>query len=125
MKPIDRLNNVERAKILHQLFPEEINPVLVYMSKHTEYILANADHLRKEWSHGLINFEMWLQFAGITKCCLAKYGHRLNKTAALFADQLFDGLLALYTVDCIAKYAETENAGPKFSKAVELFFNYN
>lgn len=123
MKSLDRLNNLERAALLHQLFPEAIPDLVDFIQGMCISIKEDEEMNRKAWSNGLMTFDYWLALLNQVEAAIAQYGKKLHKSHRLFADQLFDGLLACYTAYCITVYVTTkQHPNPKFTMAVDLLF---
>ena len=124
MKPLEQLINVEKAKLLHQLFPQEIPALLAYTSSLCSTILEEEQLLRSKWDNGLFTVEAWLSFVKEVGSKINRYGKRLYTQSRLFADQLFDGYLALYMVHCLTIYTTIrKHSDSKFVLAVDLLFN--
>lgn len=123
MKSLDNLNNVERAKLFHELFPDEIPAILEYVKILSITIEEEKEILNSKWDNQLFSFAFWLSLANDTKKKIDQYGKKLHKSSRLFADQLFDGYAALYLAHCLIQLiSQQEHQNKKFSKAVELLF---
>ncbi len=123
MKPLDNLNNVERAKLLHELFPDEIPAILEYVKSLSITIGDEKEMLNSKWDNQLFPFAFWLSLAKVAKKKIDHYGVKLHKSSRLFADQLFDGYAALYLIHCLIQLtSQLEHHNKKFVKAVELLF---
>ena len=71
----------------------------------------------------MFGVEMWFELARETQKVMTKYSKDLRRSAPVFADQLFGGFMALFTVHALLQYtAQGKQADPKFKAAVELFF---
>lgn len=124
MKPLEQLVNVEKARLLHQLFPDEIPAFLQYMQGVCENIREQEPQQRRQWDNGLFSFDFWMSLVTGAEKKLMQYNGRLHKRSSLFADQLFDGYMAVYTVHCLTLYTQTKNhPNRKFTLAVDLLFN--
>jgi len=124
MKPLEQLINVEKARLLHELFPQEIPALLEYTGNICRTIQEEEQLLRNRWDNGLFTFDAWLSFVREVNNKIGRYGKRLHTQSGLFADQLFDGYLALYMVHCLNLYTAVRKHGNrKFVQAVELLFN--
>ena len=124
MKALNQFSNIEKAKLLHQLFPTEMPGLIDFTQGMCEAVKENQDLNRAKWNNGLFSFDYWLSLAGNVHVATEKYGVRLHKNSNLFADQLFDGYLACFTIHCIVTYiAVRQHENSKFVKAVDLFFN--
>jgi hypothetical protein len=84
----------------------------------------NPDKVREVWINQLFGVDFWFQLAEEALRKTKKYGRQLERSSAVFADQLFDGYGALFLVHCLTTYVEKgKPADPKFKTAVDLFFN--
>ncbi|MBE9598695.1 hypothetical protein D3C87_299100 [compost metagenome] len=123
MKSLDQLNNLERGALLHQLFPNEMPDLLDFIEGMCISIKEDEEGNRKVWKLGLMTFDFWLSLLNQVEAAIKQYGKKLTKSHRLFTDQLFDGLLACFTIHCITVYVTLkQHPNPKFTKAVELLF---
>lgn len=68
MKSIDELTNTDKAKLIHQLFPEEIAPLLEYTSTFCDRLSENRAVYESQWSSKkIITFRFWLHLVGETE----------------------------------------------------------
>ena len=124
MKTLTALNNVEKAKLLHELFPDEIPALLAFAKNLGLAIQEEQDRHRQKWDNGLFSFDFWLNLIKEAETKINKYGDTMQGSSRLFADQLFDGYIAMYTVHCLIVYTTTRNhPNRKFTVAVDLLFN--
>lgn len=121
MKPLQNLNNVEKGKLLAALFPEQMQGILESLQQAWQYLTDNEDAIRSEWDNSFIPFEFWYRVAGNVADAIVRNGKSLTKSSSLFADHLFDGHNALFTIDCIVKQAK-HSENPKYRQAVALLF---
>jgi len=123
MQPLKMLNNVQKARLLHSLLLQEIPGFLGYFSELTEAVLDDRERLAREWDNQLFGLDFWLELAGHVQAVMAKYPKELCKSSSVFADQLFDGFTAIFTIHALTRYvAGDRQTDPKFKPAVELLF---
>jgi hypothetical protein len=122
MQPLKILNNVQKARLLHSLLYTEIPPFLAHLRETTDHVLAEADTVRQNWNAHLLSADLWLSLARETQQQLSRYGKTLENSSPVFAEQLFSGYTALYTVQQLINYSEQADTDPKFAQAVELLF---
>lgn len=123
MKPLNNLNNAEKAKLLHELFPDEIPAILTFVKNLSITIEEEKEVLNSKWDNQLFSFSFWLSLAKDAEKKIDQYGTKLHKSSNLFADQLFDGYAALYLVHCLIQLtSQREHQNKKLVKAVELLF---
>jgi len=124
MKPLENLIIVEKARLLHELFPQEIPALLEYTNNMCLTTQEDEQLTRNQWENGLLTVEAWLSFVEEVRSKIDKYGKRLHTQSRLFADQLFDGYTALYMVHCMTLYTTTrKHSNHKFVLAIDLLFN--
>lgn len=124
MKTIGQLNNVERSKLLFQLFPAEIPALLEFATGVYEAIAGDKEHGSATWNNGLFSFEAWLSIAEDVAKRIAKYNKQLHRSRHLFGDQLFDGYNAIFMAHCLILFTTTrQHPNRKFALAVDLLFN--
>jgi hypothetical protein len=124
MNPLKELNNVQKARLLHALFHAEIPTFLTYTQNLCTYMRENPDKVREVWVDQLFGVDFWFQLAEEANRKIKQYGKQLEKSSAVFSDQLFDGYGALFLNHCLTTYAEKGNpADSKFKTAVDLFIN--
>lgn len=119
MKPLQNLSNVEKGKLLAALFPEQVQGILESLQQAYQYLTDNEEAIRSGWYNGFITFEFWYRVAGNVADEIHRNGKSLTKSSSLFADHLFDGHNALFTIDCIVKQAK-QNENTKYRQAVAL-----
>ncbi|MBB5395143.1 hypothetical protein [Mucilaginibacter sp. AK015] len=124
MQPLKMLTNVQKARLLHSLLIHEIPDFLGYLHSLTETILNDQERIKSEWKDQLFGVDFWFELAGQVQMVMAKYPKDLCKSASVFADQLFDGYTAIFTVHALTQYvALAKYQDAKFKPAVELLFS--
>lgn len=102
------MNAVEKARLLHGFFPDDISPLLEFVSGVCQTI---REHETEEWAkevNGLLTFDFLLALVNDTEKRINKYGNRLCKNNRLFADQLFAGQNAEFMHYCLTLFTETK-----------------
>lgn len=123
MQPLKMLNNVAKARLLHSLLIQEIPQFLGYLHELTETILNDRERITAEWKDQMFGVDFWFELAENVQRVMAKYQKDLYKSSNVFADQLFDGYTAIFTVYGLTQYVALEkHTEPKFKPAVELLF---
>ncbi len=122
MKSLEQQTNLDKARLLHELFPDEVVAVLQYAKEMCTLINKGKDTIQADWKNGLLTADFWFTLSNNANRTIEKYGNKLAKSSRLFADQLFDGYAALFAVECIVKYASQRSDNKKFIKAVETLF---
>lgn len=123
MKQLEALNNVERAKLLFDLFPKVIPGFLECTKTIIDKILKDPNSLTKEWTPGFITAGFWISLAKDTAERMDCYNKKLPTSPRLIADQLFDGYNALFSSHCLQQYAASETCpDEKFAQMVAALF---
>lgn len=122
MKSLEQLINVEKGRLLHEIFPSEMPALLQYIKEMCVFTDTNKDAIQARWTNGLLTCDFWFTLSFNVNRIIDKYDTKLTKSSRLFADQLFDGYTALFTVDCIVKYANSQEENMKFQNAVAMLF---
>lgn len=123
MQPLQLLNNVQKARLLHSLFIQEIFEFLGYLNELTETVLNERERVIAEWKDQMFSVDLWFGLAEEVQRVMAKYPKDLYKSSAVFSDQLFGGYVAIFTAHALTQYVASErNKDPKFKPAVELLF---
>lgn len=122
MQPLKMLNNVQKARLLHSLLLTEMPDFVSYLYEYTESVLDSKEELRSSWQDGMFGVDFWFELAGDVKRKTLKYGKDLRKSSPLFADQLFDGYSAIFTIHVLNQYTAKPETDLKFRQAVEFLF---
>jgi len=124
MKTLKQMNNVEKARVLHIWFLDEIPALLETVQGISRAIIDNEAENRAKWQEGLFGFDFWLQLARQAERIIKQYGKGLHKSNKVFSDQLFDHYQAIYTTHCLIAYAKTRQLeNRKFYLATDLLFD--
>jgi hypothetical protein len=123
MKPLNKLSNVERAKLLFELFPEEMPKFISFIRGLTQAIIQDPSKLRSKAIDQIHTTEFWQELVSNAKRRLDQYGNKLAKRSRLFSEQLFDGYDSIYAGYCLHQYIiKDEGLNRKFRNAVILLF---
>ena len=124
MRPIEQLTNVERAKLLYDLFKPEISAVLRFTKNSAVILQDQQDLFRSKWESPLFTFDAWLSLAACIGKKIDQYGVNLEKSRAAFSEELFGGYHFLFMVHCLDQYSKVHTPkSEKFAQAVDLLFN--
>lgn len=124
MPALNGMTNVQKAKLISELLPEEIPAFLDYTIYVSDMITSDPDGLRKQWDYNnpIIGPQHWIYYAAEAKSIIEEHGNKLARSPKFFSDQLFDGMLALFTCHCIEQYAQHKCTNEKFKLAQQLIF---
>jgi len=124
MKTLREMTNLDKAVLLHTLFPEAMPKLIDFIAEFSAAIREDQERNRKHWDGGFMSFDYWLSLIVQVEVKIKRYGPRLTTSSKVFSDQLFENYLALYTNHAISTYVKViEHPNPKFTMAVELIFN--
>ena len=121
MKAITQMNNVEKGKLLADLFPEEMEGMVDAIKGAFDYLMDNEAEVRREWDTNLLPTDFWFRTAKQVGNAIELQGARMVKKPRVFADQLFDGYNALFTVDTLVRYRIVSD-NKKFQYAIQMLF---
>ena len=123
MQPLEQLNNVQKARLVHALFIGEIPAFLNYTAELSAYIAEHSAKVRQTWDNPILTAGMWLNLSAEAAKTINRLGRQLHQSSSIFAEQLFDGFGAMYLNHCLSEYAKREECSPKFRLAIELLIN--
>ncbi|MFP3596945.1 hypothetical protein [Chryseobacterium sp. SIMBA_029] len=123
MKSLERMNNVEKGKMLADLLPEELPNITLFISKEIERFLKNEEQNKSAWKGTLITANFWYSLVRNVENAIQKCGSRLHTNHRWFADQLFDGYNALFTIHCLIEYTATTQCNPKLKLGIHFLFD--
>jgi hypothetical protein len=122
MKTIEQLTNIDKAKIIFDLFKEEIPEFLNYLQGMAEKIAHDEDELIANWSNPFLSYHQWLNLSKQVSATVKRYGKNLEKSDNTFAEQLFGGYAAIFSNHCLEKYGNHKSKSPRFPQAMALFY---
>ena len=115
------LTNTDKAKLLHELFPEEMPLLLDDIKGFCADFITFQESYRKNWS-GIMHFDLWLSFAEEIKKLICKRRIPMLKSSRIFSEQLCFSYAVLLVNDRIIKYAEKRSENLKFKQAIDLLY---
>jgi hypothetical protein len=125
MKPLNNFHNVDKGKLLHELFPDEIPALLDDIKEVCADLKTNMEAYASTWDFGLMTFGTWLSLAENAEKLIDRHRANMIKSSKVFADQLFHSYdyTVLFVNDRIVKYAQEKSENSKFKQVVALLFN--
>lgn len=123
MQPLEQLNNVQKARLVHALFIGEMPAFLEYVGELSAYMAEHADSIRQSWDNAFFGAGLWLELAADANAKIKRYGKQLHQSSSVFAEQLFEGYGAVYLNHCLSEYAKRDECSPKLRLAIELIIN--
>ncbi|MCX2476048.1 hypothetical protein OQZ33_17070 [Pedobacter sp. MC2016-05] len=127
MKALKLLTGEDKAKLLHELFPEEMENLVIYINEFyinefCAHFSANTEAYRKDWKNGLISFNYWIALSKETAGIISMEKRNLIKSSKLFSEQLYFSCTSLFVTDCIVKFSDQKSENDKSKLMVNAFF---
>ena len=122
MNALTTLAGSAKARLLHELFPNEIPELLENISQFCINFKENKEAYRKDWNSGFMSFDYWLSLSEETAVLLKRHTFQMIRSSKVFSDQLYFTYTSLFVTDRIVKYAEKISTNEKFKQAVTLLF---
>ena len=123
MKRLEQLDNVQRAKLLHELLPASIQGFIDYAKGSAVYMQAHQSEIAQSWDGQFFSFDAWLELAKDAEKRIDRYSDQLCKSSRLFSDQLFDGPTGIWSGDTLFKYVNQPGFNnPQFKAMATCFF---
>lgn len=122
MKTLENMNNVEKGKFLADLFPEELPNITQFIQQEIAHFSKNEADIRRHWTGNLVTHGFWFQLVQNIESAIKQCGNRLHRNHRWFADQLFDGYNALFTIYCLVEYTSKNECNHKLRQAIHLLF---
>jgi len=122
MKTIDQLTNVDKAKIIFELFKNEIPAFLEYAQTTANMVADEQEALKAHWNNPFLSYHQWLTLSEQVNSTIKRQGKNLVKSSNIFSEQLFGGYSALFTNHCLAQFGTYRAQSLKFKHAITLFY---
>jgi hypothetical protein len=122
MKTIAQLTNVDKAKIIFDLFRNEIPELLEYTKAIADKVAKDKEELLANWTNPFLSYYQWHYLSAQIKFIIEGHAKNLAKSGNLFAERLFDGNLAIFSNHCVEQYGVHRAHSPKFKLVVSLFY---
>jgi hypothetical protein len=123
MKPLNKQSNVEKAKLLFDLFPQEIPSFILFAKQITQAINDHPENLKNKAIDQIHTTDFWRNLASNANKKLDEYGDKLANRSRLFSVELFDDYNSIYACYCLHQYMISQKyKDRKFRTAVMLLF---
>lgn len=123
MKSITQLDNTAKAKLLHELFPEEVKPFVEHLKQVCTDFEQHQQQYRESWDFGFFSFDEWLSLSRQTFERINKFEFNMIRSSKVFSDQLCFHLQALFVNDRIIKYADKISSNEKYKLMVQVLYH--
>lgn len=123
MKPLNNFTNIDKAKLLHELFPDQIPLILDNILAVCEDLQTNREAYAAQWQPGFFTFENWLMLAQQAEKLIKRNRKDLHRSSKIFSEQLFNiyDYTFLFFNDRICRYADVTDNG-KLKLAILLLY---
>ncbi|SIS62082.1 hypothetical protein SAMN05421786_101557 [Chryseobacterium ureilyticum] len=125
MKTLNQMDNLDRAYLLANLFPDEIKNLTDFIKKEADFYQDNKEQILKDWTAKHITAELWYNLIDFFERRYKKNGTRLYKNKKTFRDQLFDGYDALFSINALVNFTAQPQCSKKLKYAIYLLFGDN
>jgi hypothetical protein len=123
MKSLKIITYVERAKLLATLLPHEIEKYVNHLKQEAHELVKDQEPARQAWKGNfMLSFEGWVQMAQHVYNEITLKNKSIIRQPKQFADLLFFGARACYTVHHLSTYAETDDCPEPMRLAIKLLF---
>jgi hypothetical protein len=122
MKPLNKMDNVDRGRLLADLLPLELPKIIQYIETEAQQMSEHEQFIRSHWADGLCTADFWFGLVQNVHTKIKKCGSRLHTKHGWFADQLFDGYDALFTLYCLQEFATKTECSEQLTQAIHLIF---
>jgi hypothetical protein len=125
MRPLKNMSIVDKAKVLHKLFPEDIIAFIVFEKFVAMAFQRDKESYRQNWhsKENRFNFDYWLTLVDDAKTRIERHEKEMAKESHFFAEQLFDGFTAHFSIYCLERFTASDKChNQKIIQAIELLF---
>ncbi|OMP80101.1 hypothetical protein BW716_06305 [[Flexibacter] sp. ATCC 35208] len=118
------MNNIQKAKLLFDLFPEETIAFISFAAEVADKIKKERDTLRTAGGDSILfPAGFWVDLAEDLSKRIRSGDGKLQKSSTVFSEQLFDGDRAFLSKHCLLQYSSGDKLkNTAFRQGVELFF---
>ncbi len=118
------MDNLEKGKLLIDLFPEELPNIQNAIKQQCNYYLKEEVTIRKEWNkRGFITADFWYRLVQVANNAIEENQSKYIKKPNWFIDQFFDGHNTLFTIHCLIDFAKGNECDYYLRDAINLLFN--
>ena len=125
MRPLRNMSASDKAKLLHELFPEDIIAFIVFEKFVAMAFQRDNESYREKWhaEENRFNFDYWLTLVDDAKIRIERQEKEMARWSEVFAEQLFDGFTAYFSIYCLERFTASDKChNQKMIQAIELLF---
>lgn len=122
MKNLQQMNNLDRAYLLANLFPDELKGLTEFMKKEADLFTENRAQVYAQWTEKNIDADHWFSFIANFQNSYTRNGTRLHRNKKTFRDQLFDGYPALFILNALLHFTEQKECSSELKYALYMLF---
>ena len=122
MKNLQQMNNLDRAYLIANLFPDELQGLTEFMKKEADLFTHNREQVYAQWTEKNIDADLWFSFIANFQNSYKRNGTRLYRNKKTFRDQLFDGYDSLFTLHAILHYTEKKECSSILKYCIYMLF---
>lgn len=121
MKPYIDLTTIEKAQLLHQWFPDDINHFLSFAEKIAIDTIKREGKIPDTWHNNKVDPILWYREADVLLDKINTNRERLVKDSAFFSSTIFKGYLDFFPHHCLLEYT-LYSPNQKMIDAIEFLF---
>jgi len=123
MKSLAELDNTAKAKLLHELFLEEVKPLIENLKQVCADFEEREQEYRASWNFGFFSFDQWLSLSRQSMQRIERFELGMIDNSRVFSQQLCFNLQVLFVNDRIIKYADQVSSNEKFKLMVQVLYH--
>ncbi len=122
MKPLNKLSNIEKGRLLFDLFIDEIPYFITFAKDLTLSLLEDPGKLKTKPIDQLHTTQFWMELVTKAKERFEKYRKELEESGQFFSIQLFDEYDFIYSAYCLHQYLLNEECDRKLRLCIRMLF---
>jgi len=121
MKPYKDLSIIDKAELLHQWFPNEMNHFISFAEKIARNTIKKEGNIKKPWHSKKLDPILWHTEANVLLEKIDKHRQSLVEDSTFFANKVFKGYLDFFPEHCLLEYTLI-SPNQKMIDAIEFLF---
>ena len=127
MQPLAKMNPIEKAQLLFELFPLEIPALVIFIKYTADNLIADKDKIQAQWdeTEEIFTFTFLISLAEKAKALIQEREIDLAQSKSHFSLLLFEGYLGFFSTDCLRDFIKsTKCTDYHFRIAAKLLFDF-